>query len=292
MLGAELPDGVAQRELVVGQGGVQAQGVVPVEGGRFLGAHRSQPATSRTSTSHGQAAADADHLSGDERRGVRREEQHGRGDLLRPRQAAKRDGFDQRLFQPLGLGVEQRRVGRARAHAVDRDLVPGHLPGQRLGQRDHPALGARVDGFPGAADAARVAGQVDDAPAGVGLDHPRQERGADVHRPQVVDRHHLGREFRCGVEELIGAIPAGGVHHDVGHADFGVGRIPQGVDLGRVGDIHRQRGDQLGALLGRGHRGGLVQVGGDHPVALCGERQRYRLADTRTGAGHDGQAAC
>src|SRR5208283_37211 len=56
-------------------------------------------------TSHREAAADADHLSGNERRGIGCEEQHRCGDFLRPGQAAKRDRSDQSLFQLLGLCV-------------------------------------------------------------------------------------------------------------------------------------------------------------------------------------------
>ena len=47
VLGAELSDGVAYRDLVAGQRCVEAQRVVSVERGRFFGAHRAQPATVR-----------------------------------------------------------------------------------------------------------------------------------------------------------------------------------------------------------------------------------------------------
>ena len=50
MLGAKLSHGVARRELVAGQGGVQAQWVVSVKGGRRISAHRSQPATNQSLT--------------------------------------------------------------------------------------------------------------------------------------------------------------------------------------------------------------------------------------------------
>lgn len=112
-----------------------------------------------------------------------------------------------------------------------------------------------------------------------------------MHRPQVVDGHHLGREFRCGIEELVGAVPAGGVDHDGGHADLRVGPVAQRVDPGGVGDVDGQRGDQLGLLLGGGRRRCLVEIGGHNAVAPRGERQRYRPADPRPGAGHHREPA-
>ena len=92
-------------------------------------------------------------------------------------------------------------------------------------------------------------------------------------------------------EELVGSVPTGRVDDDVGHAHLGVCPLPQGVDLGGVGDVHRQRRDQLGLLLGGGGCRRLVEVRGDHPVALRGERQRYRLANARSGAGHHREPA-
>ncbi len=61
-----------------------------------------------------------------------------------------------------GSEIEQRGVGRSRANTVDVDLMAGHLARERLGEGDHPALGAGVHRLPRTAHASRVAGNVDD----------------------------------------------------------------------------------------------------------------------------------
>ena len=76
----------------------------------------------------------------------------------RLRVAAERDGAAERLAQlvgvarPFQVAGEQRRLGDAGAHHVDRDVVPRVLARERLGQRDQPALAGGVHGLAGGAD--------------------------------------------------------------------------------------------------------------------------------------------
>src|SRR5437763_17133865 len=76
---------------------------------------------------HRQSAADAQHLAGDVIRTATQKEHDGIGDLLGLRNAAERDRPGQGLAHALGLSLEKRRVGRARADAIDIDAIARHV---------------------------------------------------------------------------------------------------------------------------------------------------------------------
>src|SRR5262245_89978 len=96
---------------------------------------RKGPPTARQRSEHREAAGDREGLAGDELGLVGRQEHHGAGHVLRPAEAAPRD----RLLQGVGeggaargeLALEQRRLRRPGADAVDVDPVARHLAGQR-----------------------------------------------------------------------------------------------------------------------------------------------------------------
>src|SRR5215204_738760 len=79
------------------------------------------------SIDHRKTAADAQYLPGDVIRAPSEKEHDRLGDLLRLGDAAERDSPGQRLAHAFRLGLEQRRVGRARADAVDVYLMARHL---------------------------------------------------------------------------------------------------------------------------------------------------------------------
>src|SRR3984893_17178884 len=98
------------------------------------------------SPNHGQPAADAQHLTGNVIRAAAQKEHHRLGDFLGLGDPAKRDRPGQRLAHPLRLLLEQGRVGRAGADAVDVDVIARHLAGQRFGEGDQAALRRSVYG--------------------------------------------------------------------------------------------------------------------------------------------------
>src|SRR6516225_10220356 len=106
---------------------------------------------------HRQAAANAQYLSGDVIRPGAQKEHDRLGDLNWLGDPAKRDGPGQRLLHPLRLALEERRVGRTGADAIDVDAVTREFPRKRFGKRDQPALRRGINGFAGAADAPRIA---------------------------------------------------------------------------------------------------------------------------------------
>src|ERR1700730_11150515 len=96
-------------------------------------------------SAHREAAADADGLAGNKRCLVRGEERDHVGDVARLAQPPERDRLSQGLAQLRpGERREQRGVGGTGADAIDPDLVASHLPGERLGEGDDPALGRGV----------------------------------------------------------------------------------------------------------------------------------------------------
>src|SRR5579883_2529151 len=117
------------------------------------------------SPDHRQPAADAQDLTRDVIGAGAEKEQHRLRDLNRPGEAAERNGADQRLLHALRLALKQRRIGRAGAHAVDVDVVSRHFARQGFGKSDQTAFGGGIDGLAGAADAAGIAGDIDDLAA-------------------------------------------------------------------------------------------------------------------------------
>src|SRR6187401_1979099 len=94
----------------------------------------------------GEAAVDADHLSGDESGGIRGEEDHGADEVVRLADAAERDpsddaGLERRIAEEHRdlRGVDERRPDR-----VDADAVACPLGRPLAGQRFHRALGRDV----------------------------------------------------------------------------------------------------------------------------------------------------
>ena len=71
-------------------------------------------------------------------------EAHQAGKILRRRQPAHGHRPFQRRLQLAGRihRLQQRRIGRARADAVERNAIPGVLPGQRLHQGDGAPFGS------------------------------------------------------------------------------------------------------------------------------------------------------
>ena len=146
-------------------------------------------------------------------------------------------------LQLVGLSVKQRSVGGTRAHAVDVDPVPGHLAGERLGERDDAALGAGVDALSRAADPPGVAGDVDHPAAVSGLDHPGQECAAHVHRAEVVDGHDLSANSVVASRNWSVRSHPAAFTRTFGDAD--VGDVPcraRVIDWRAVGDVDPHRG--------------------------------------------------
>ena len=86
---------------------------------------------------------------------------------------------------------EQCGVGRARADAVDLDLVSRHLAGHRLGERDDAALGRGIDRPAGGADPAGVRAQVHHRAVPL-CGHDRQDGLAGVEHSVQVDGDRPG----------------------------------------------------------------------------------------------------
>src|SRR5438094_6968872 len=108
-------------------------------------------------SAHREAAADADGLAGDEGCLIRGEERDDVSHVVRLAEPPERDRPGEGLPQLRARERrEQRRVGGTGADAVDPDLVACHLPGQRLGEGDDPALGRGVNGLAGRAHPAGV----------------------------------------------------------------------------------------------------------------------------------------
>src|SRR6202030_3451495 len=104
--------------------------------------------------------------------------------------------------------------GRPRAHAVDRDIVSRHLARQRLAERYHTALGARVDSLAARADAARIGADRDDSSAPARR-HRIEHGAAAVDRPAQVDRDHLVPGLLAALDEWLGLVPSRIVDQDV-----------------------------------------------------------------------------
>src|SRR5205814_4606129 len=83
-----------------------------------------------SSIHHRQSAADAQHLAGDVIRTATQKEHDGFGDFLGLRNAAERDRPGQGFAHAFGLSLEERRVGRAGADAIDVDAIARHLTRQ------------------------------------------------------------------------------------------------------------------------------------------------------------------
>src|ERR1700760_4527559 len=112
-------------------------------------------------SAHREAAADADGLAGDEGCLIRGEERDDVSHVVRLAESPERDRPGEGLPQLRpGERGEQRGVGGTGADAVDPDLMACHLPGQRLGEGDDPALGRGVNGLAGRAHPAGVRAQV------------------------------------------------------------------------------------------------------------------------------------
>src|SRR5436305_8669200 len=158
-------------------------------------------------SAHREAAADADGLAGDEGGLVRGEERDDAGDVVRLAEPPERyrpgQGLAQLRSRELG---EQRGVSRAGAHAVDPDLVPCHLPGQRLGEGDHAALGGGVDRLARGSDPARVRTQVHHGPGAL-AGHHRHHCLAGVQDAVQVDPDGAIPVGRVGVGEGAGLVP-------------------------------------------------------------------------------------
>src|ERR1051325_2012117 len=139
------------------------------------------------SVNHCQAAADAQHLAGDVIRTAAQKEHDRLGDFLGLRDATKWDHPGQGFAHALGLALEERRVGRTGADAIDVDAIARHLTRQRLGECDDAALRRSVDRLAHAADPAGIARNIDDLALLRG-DHRRQDCPAEAYRAKQVDR--------------------------------------------------------------------------------------------------------
>src|SRR6516164_6334723 len=119
---------------------------------------------------HGEAARHADHLARDEARIVAGEKCDDAGNVLGLAQAAEGNGALQRLVNLLPgwaflhEGLQKRRLGWPGADDVDGDALLGQLTRERLRKGDDPALAGRIDALARRADAARIRGDIDDAP--------------------------------------------------------------------------------------------------------------------------------
>ena len=230
-------------------------------------------------------------LAGDVGGLVGREECHRGRDVGGLADPAQRDGAGQPVPQLLAVGghlVEQRGVGRAGADAVDRDAVPGHLPGQCLAEGDDAALGSRVHHLARGADAAGVRGDVDDPPAAP-LDHPVQHGAGDGHGAAQVDRDDLVPGLFGRVHEKLDHVDARVVDQDVRRSQLGAHPADRGPHRRAVRDVHSHADGLHAVALGEARRrlGGrrAVQVTGRDRRALGGQGIRDRRANASAGPG-------
>src|SRR5205823_1482827 len=112
------------------------------------------------------------------------------------------------------LLAEQRRVGRARTHAVDVDTMARDLAGDSLGERDEPALRRGVHSLAGGADASGVGGDGHDL-AVLRPDHVAQRRARAGERPAQIDGENPVPEFRRRLDERHRPIPTRAVDEHV-----------------------------------------------------------------------------
>src|SRR6478736_6536835 len=232
-------------------------------------------------SAHREAAADADGLAGDEGCLIRGEERDDVSHVDRLAESPERDrpgeGFPQ--LRPRERG-EQRGVGRTWTDAVDPDLMACHLPGQRLGEGDDPALGRGVNGLAGRAHPAGVRAEVyhrSAAPFG----HERQHRLAGVQHAVQVDGDRAVPVFRVGVDERAGLVPAGVVDQDIDAPELLDDPADHRLDALAIGDVGADR-DGARQRVRRFFGAGLVQVGDDDGRPLRGQLAGDGLADTLT----------
>src|SRR5256884_1802677 len=162
------------------------------------------PTRRSSSSAGGEAAVDGELGAGHVPRVVAGQEQRHAGDLARRRDAAERNArlelFAERIREVRRL---ERRVDDARVDDVAAHTVASELDGQRLRQRDQPALGRRV-GVLGAGEtderrhrthdddrAAARAPQVRDSMLG----HP--EHGLEIDRHDAIPPPLVGLEDRA-----------------------------------------------------------------------------------------------
>ena len=235
---------------------------------------------------HREAAADAQHLTGDEARAVAREEDDRVGDLRRLCEASHRDRPLERLAHLLRLIGQERCVGGARAHAVDPDLVPDHLASERLRERDDAALGAGVDGLTGGADSAGVAGDVHD-PTRPGGRQRRDQRLREVDRSLQVDLDDAVHEVVGHVDERLDDVPSGDVGEDVEPAELGLDVGGDRTACAAIGDVERDESGGASDPIGGGLAALVVDIGDDDGGAGIGECLCRGPADAGPGAGHE-----
>src|SRR5918997_6509283 len=255
---------------------------------------------------HVQAAVDAPDLTGDVAGGVRGEEVHDPGDLLRLAQPADRDLGLEALEHLLRHALEHLGGGVARRHGVDRDAQPvglagalhlhRGLPGQRLRQAQQPGLGRGVVGLPDAAHLADDRGDHHDPPAAA-LEHVperglRQVEGArqvDFDDPAPVVVGHLQHGAVDGDARVVDQDVEPAVLLD----DLGDG-APAVVGVRDVALVHGEAlvGEVAAELLAEA-LGGLVvaAVAGGDVGALGGHAAADGRTDPPGAAGHERHAA-
>ncbi len=245
-----------------------------------------------------EAAGDVQRLAGDPARLGRGEEDHRRGDVLRPTDAAERGLGDHLAAKFAPVRGDAGRCGAFRLdHAgVDRvhaDLARPQLLGQRPGHRVHGGLGGAVDrGIRDPIGTGQRA-DVDDA-AAVGADVldgflRRQDQAEHVEielAPEVLHRHlfERGKLVDAGVVDQA-------VELAEGLRRFG----EQTLDILRLGHVRLDR-DRFAAVardrrddaVGTGLAGGIVD---HHSGPLVGEVPGDRGADPLGSARHEGDLA-
>src|SRR5947208_1812163 len=147
------------------------------------------PTRRSSSSAGGEAAVDGELGAGHVRRVVAGQEQRHAGDLARRRDAAERNArlelFAERIREVRRL---ERRVDDARVDDVAAHTVASELDGQRLRQRDQPALGRRLVDV-GDDDARSFAGEEQAGLAPDAVAGPRDQR--DLVRETVHIRSKL-----------------------------------------------------------------------------------------------------
>jgi hypothetical protein len=185
-------------------------------------------------------------------------------------------------------GEQKRRLGGAWADAVDVDVVPRRLAGQRFGEGDQAAFGARINGFAEASDATGIAGDVDDL-AAAALHHLRQQCPGQLHRSDEIQRNQFLPQAGCGIPERSGLAPAGAVDEYIRRADLGLNGFREGADRGLVGQID---GKEFGLLAFVADSGGgclalvAVDVAADDRCPRFRQRLCRCLADAGGSAGN------
>src|SRR6266511_1317157 len=166
------------------------------------------------------------------------------------------------------------------------------LARERLGQCDNPALAGGINRLARGAHAPGIGGDIDDA-SKAARRHAAQDDVRHVQRAEQVDGDHLAPEIGRGVEEILGAIPAGIVDEKRYRPKGGLEALDRARDRVVIGNIDGAearpvpaRLDLAGDVLSRRD----IHIQNADRAALLREAARDCRADAIGAAGHQNGA--